>query len=219
MLFVGQNRTTMPIDREITRPMLGTDQEPTAITWKSTLRSPVSSPRGPTQTRQSRSRTRSSNALQSSLRSRTPSPLNQSLNNSSSNLRKSHSGWVLWQTELQLLPSLTQVLWGQTPCMLWLNIRKLSNFIYLSIAAIASPSSVLCNNSLHFYFVSTANWTQVLVSMQSWKASRMTTSRICSNRFISLSLKLTIWGSRLRKPLRCIHRWQPKQKECFPNSG
>lgn len=132
MLFVGQNRTTMPIDREITRPMLGTDQEPTAITWKSTLRSPVSSPRGPTQTRQSRSRTQSSNALQSSLRSRTPSPLNQSLNNSSSNIRKSHSGWVLWQTALQLLPSLTQVLWSQTPCMLWLNIRKMIK-LFLSI--------------------------------------------------------------------------------------
>lgn len=94
----------MPLDREITRPMLGTDQEPTSITWKSSLRSPVSSPRGPSQTQRSRSRTRSSTAaLQSSMRSRTPSPLNKSLNNSTSNLRKSQTGYEIYSISLCFL--------------------------------------------------------------------------------------------------------------------
>ena len=60
--------TAMPLDREITRPMLGTDQEPTSRTWKSSLRSTSPSPRS---SRQSRSRTRSNDLLKSSLRSRT----------------------------------------------------------------------------------------------------------------------------------------------------
>ena len=76
----------MPVDREITRPMLGADQEPTALTWKSTLRSPTASPRGP---HRSRSRTRSAAALlSSSMRSRTPSPTIKSIDKNSS-LRKS----------------------------------------------------------------------------------------------------------------------------------
>ncbi|XP_067928478.1 myosin heavy chain, clone 203-like isoform X1 [Watersipora subatra] len=77
----------MPIDREITKPMLGDNQEPTALTWKSTLRTPTESPRGP---HQSRSRTRSAGMTQS-LRSRTPSPAMKSLSKDN-NLRKSSSG-------------------------------------------------------------------------------------------------------------------------------
>jgi len=83
----------MPVDREITRPMLGTDQEPTALTWKTTLRSPSESVSGP---RLSRSRSRSAGVLKDSLRGRTPSPLNKSIEYqpSKTELRKSHSGYL-----------------------------------------------------------------------------------------------------------------------------